>query len=237
MARQPPKQGADKARMTRKQPVGATPGRRSEDPKEAYTTAQLAEVGAVVLIWNQINTFVDWLLHMALVLPHSMFWEVGPRIALENKINLLRIRAERSRLLNDDARACIKYSLDAIQEYNTFRNRIVHSVPFDADLGIAHMTSPRAEMHQVLVTTEALSALYQRMKLLLGELREIDVLYRLADDRSTHNARLRTISDPRERQRLLTVPVHIARVQEVQKARRSLPPLPLFPEDPAIPTE
>ena len=41
--------------MSRKKPPHAKPGRRVEDPKQAYTTEQLAEVGAIVLIWNQID--------------------------------------------------------------------------------------------------------------------------------------------------------------------------------------
>jgi hypothetical protein len=45
--------------MSRRQPKTSRPGRRVEDPKEAYTVAQLAEVGAIALMWNQIDNFLD----------------------------------------------------------------------------------------------------------------------------------------------------------------------------------
>jgi hypothetical protein len=47
--------------MSRKLRKDAKPGRRPEDPKEAYTQEQLAQVGAIALIWNQIelSEFLD----------------------------------------------------------------------------------------------------------------------------------------------------------------------------------
>ena len=37
------------------------PGRFESDPKKAYTTAQLAEVGAITLKWNKIEAHIEFI--------------------------------------------------------------------------------------------------------------------------------------------------------------------------------
>jgi hypothetical protein len=219
-------------RMTRKHPEGSRPGRRSADPKEAYTTEQLAEIGAITLIWNHIDDFVDWLLHIALGTPISVLWEVGRAIGdTEAKLDLLKTLASRSRFLNDGARACIDVSFSAIREYKGYRNTIVHSVPFDADRGIALSMDRRANSKQTLVSQEALLSLYTRMKILFEELREIDLLFRLSNEQHDaiifRDAQGNPIANDREGSAL----IQTARCQEKQKIRLALPPLPFFPED------
>jgi hypothetical protein len=217
--------------MSRRQPPDARPGRRVEDPKEAYTTEQLAEVGAIALIWNQIDNFLDFLLHVSLKTPIFVHWEVARRISGSNaKIEILRIYAERANILNDDARKCIKYTLDGIVEYKRYRDDIVHSVPYDIDKGIAHMFKRHTDLVQTLVTKDALKGLYARMKLILDELREIDLLYRLADENGARAVYPDEL-DPLERRHIQDVPLQTARAVEVQKARKSLPPLPRFPDE------
>jgi hypothetical protein len=128
-----------KRRMSRSMPKDARPGRRPEDPREAYTQEQLAEVGAIVLIWNQIDNFLNWLIYITLQPPALMIWEIGRRLrGAHAKIELLRIAAARAKLLTDDARECIKYTLDGVLECNKHRDALVHSFPFDADKGIAN---------------------------------------------------------------------------------------------------
>lgn len=213
------------------------PGRRVEDPKQAYTSDQLAEIGGITLLWNSVEGFVDWLIKVALDLPLEVMWEVASRIAgMEAKIEILRLRAARSEILDDDARACIKLSLDAVGEYKKYRDNIVHSVPYDIDRGIAHRVNRRAELLQTLVTLEALTGLYQRMKLVLDELREVDLLFRLADERSPIVVRPAAGKelDQLELRRRLAVPQQTARLRDRQQARLSLPLLPLFPDEASV---
>jgi hypothetical protein len=118
-----------------------------------------------------------------------------------------------------------------------YRDDIIHSVPFDIDKGIAHAFKHHTDVVQTLVTEGALNGLYSRMKLILDELREIDLLYRLADEEGAKLAYRREELDPLERRRTRDVPGQTARCQEVQKARRSLPPLPKFPDEDEAPSE
>jgi hypothetical protein len=105
------------------------PGRRSTDPKTDYTKEQLAEIGAIAIVWNHIDDFVDWLVHICLGAPIALTWALGRSIgSIESKLDLLTLAASQSRILNDEARACIRESFSAIKEYKTYRDRIVHSV-------------------------------------------------------------------------------------------------------------
>ena len=206
------------------------PGRRSVDPKVDYTKEQLAEIGAIAIVWNHIDSFVDWLLHICLGGPISLMWAVGRSIgSVEAKLDLLTLAASQSRILDDEARACISDSLSAIKEYKTYRDRIVHSVSYNADLGIAHWTDRKAKMHQSLVTIEALSALYERMKLLLDELPEIDLLFRLSNEEQAHKVYKTNTADPIARRRDNDIPWQTKRCRERQNLRHSLPLLPFFP--------
>jgi hypothetical protein len=237
MTRSIPPKGGGKERMSRKLPRGAKPGRRPEDPKEAYTQAQLAEVGAIALIWNQIDNFLNWLIYIALKPPNLIIWEVGRRLrGTHAKIELLRIAAERAELLNGEARASIKYTLDGIIDCNRYRDNIIHSFPFDADKDIASAFKHHTDVVQMLMSNDALSGLYQRMKLILDEMRQIDLLYRLADEAGARAVYRHEGFDPLERRRTRDVPMQTAQAVAHQNKRKALPPLPEFPgEDEAPP--
>jgi hypothetical protein len=138
--------------------------------------------------------------------------------------------AERNDILNDDARKAIKITLDGIIEYKSYRDNIAHSVPYDIDKGIAHGFKYGTDMMQTLVTLDALQGLYFRLKMLLDEMRDVDMLYRLTDEQGAY-AVYRDADDPVGRRRTRDVPLQAARLQECQKPRLSLPPLPGFPDE------
>ena len=56
-------------RMKRPQPLGARPGRIEDDIKKALTTEQLAEIGAISLKFNQIESLVEFILVVILDVP------------------------------------------------------------------------------------------------------------------------------------------------------------------------
>jgi hypothetical protein len=233
MAKKSKPPAGNTARMSRPQPPESKPSRRSTDPKADYSKEQLAEIGAIAIVWNHIDDFVDWLLQICLGGPIALMWAVGRSIgSVEAKLDLLTLAASRSRILNDEARACIGDSFSAIKKYKTYRDRIVHSVPYNVDLGIAHSMDRKAKMHQSLVTIEALSALYERMKLLLDELPEIDLLFRLSDEEGARKVYQANPVDPIARRRDHDVSWQTAKCRERQNVRLSLPPLPFFPDEP-----
>jgi hypothetical protein len=222
---------ATKARMSRKQPEGAQPGRRPEDPKDAYSAEQLAEVGAIVLLWNQIEAFIDFLTFIALRPRISLFWDITRRLrGISARVELLRLAADRNKILTSTEKQIIKTALDGVIEYKRYRDNIAHSMPYDADKGIAHSFKYGSELVQTLVTMPALTGLYMRMKLLMDELREVDMLYRIADDDETRRPR-GARHDPRSPLYGSVAPSRTALALQRQKERLSLEPLPEFPDE------
>jgi hypothetical protein len=139
---------------------------------------------------------------------------------------LLRLYAERNDVLNDDARQAIKVILDGIEEYKGYRDNIAHSVPYDIDKGIAHGFKYGTDLVQTLVTVDA----YFRLKMLIAELRDVDMLYRLTDERGAY-AVYPDEPDPVGRRRTRDVPLQTARLRDGQKRRLSFSPLPRFPDE------
>jgi hypothetical protein len=224
-------------RMKRKQPKHAKPGRRVLNIKEAYTKEQLTEIGAITLTWNQIKHFIEWLLLVVLKIPVRLWTAVAARISgVDAKLEILTLRASQSEILTDEARACIKSCFEAVLEYKNYRNAIVHSNIFDIDKGLAVGGDRRGQAYEVLITIEALNALYERLVIILDELPQIDLLFRLADEFEAATIYPQE-ANPSLMRRNRDVPVMTKRVLQHQARRLALPPLPEFPKEPPTPTE
>ena len=66
-------------------------------------------------------------------------------------------------------------------EYKKYRDLIIHSSIFDVDRCIGQHINNKAEAIQILLTQDALSALYERLDILAEELRFADLLFRLGN--------------------------------------------------------
>ena len=64
-------------RMRRKQPKDSWPGRRTPDPKEAYSAVQLEEIGAIAIMWNAVDVMLDWLLKIAVKIELPFIHQIG----------------------------------------------------------------------------------------------------------------------------------------------------------------
>lgn len=224
--------------MKRPKPPNARPKRYEQNIRKAYTTEQLAEIGAIALLYNQLESFVDFMLLVVLHLPPSTWLPVVKRInGMDGKLEILRRYAADSFILTDEAKQCVKNALDAIGEYKGYRDAIVHSIPFDVDQGIAQRIGSRAEVTQVIVQIDALKAVSQRMELLLREMQEIDMLFRLADQAGAMAIYGGKVRDPVQRRRTQDVPIQLAQALEHQNRRLALPPLPEFPEEDVVPPQ
>jgi hypothetical protein len=94
----------------------------SRRSKRGVSPEQLLEVGAIALLWNQVDGFIDWLLMIALRLDIRISHEVTSRInGSDGKLEILLICANQAKLLNAEARKAMKISLRAR------RNRVPRS--------------------------------------------------------------------------------------------------------------
>jgi hypothetical protein len=221
-------------RMKRPQPLGTRPGRIEHDIKKALTTEQLAEIGAISLKFNQIEAVVEFILVVILDVPPPLWWEVVRRInGMDAKLSILRRYYETNKILTDEAKECLKITLDAVSDYKKYRDLIVHCVPYDVDKGIGQHMDTKAKAMQILLTKEALSALYERLCILNDELIHADLLFRLGNAEGAKAVYPR-ITDPSRLRRERDVPAVLALVRQHQNHRLSLPPLPEFPSEEEI---
>ncbi|MDR3419635.1 MAG: hypothetical protein P4L80_00040 [Xanthobacteraceae bacterium] len=221
-------------RMKRPQPPGARPGRIEDDIKKALTTEQLAEIGAISLKFNQIESLVEFILVIVLDVPPPLWWEVVRRInGMDAKLSILRRYYESNKILSDEAKECLKNTLDAVADYKKYRDLIIHCVPYDIDKGIGQHMTTKAEPVQILLTKEALGALYERLCILNEELNHADLLFRLGSAEGAKAVYPR-VADPSRLRRERDVPAVLALVLEHQNRRLSLPPLPEFPSEEQI---
>jgi hypothetical protein len=221
-------------RMKRPQPAGARPGRIEHNIKKALTTEQLAEIGAISLKFNQIESLIEFILLVILDIQPALWLDVVRRInGMDNKIAILRRYYESNKILTDKAKACLKIALDAVMEYKKYRDLIIHCVPYDVDKGIGQHITTKAEAVQILLTKEALSALYERLCIFNEELVYADLLFRLGSEEGA-KAIYPHSHDPSQLRRGRDVPAVLALVLPHQKRRLSLPPLPEFPSEDQI---
>jgi hypothetical protein len=221
--------GKPPSRMTRKHSFGPPPVPQPWDPKEAYTTEQLAEVGAVILLWNQVEGLLDLLIYTA---QNPPIWDVSRHLrGVPARIKLLRLAADRNEILLDDAKNMIKTTLDAVQEYEKLRNNIAHSMPYDIEKGIAHGYTYDTDMAQTIVTVPALNGLYLRLKMLIYELREAHVLFLFAHPDEQRRPYRLLARDQRVPPGPQDVEERTLGALRLQKKRLSLPPLPEFPDE------
>lgn len=219
--------------MKRPQPPGAGPRPSVEhDIKKALTPEQLAEIGAISLKFNQIESLLEFMLIVVLQPPAGLSWELVRRInGIDNKISILRAYYESNKILTDEAKHALKLTLDGVSDYKGYRDLIIHCVPYDAGIG-QHITT-KAKAMQILLTMDALVALYERMSVLHQEMAYADLLFRLGSEEGA-KAIYRGSRDPSRLRRERDVPAVLALVLHYQNRRLSLLPLPEFPSDEEI---
>jgi len=224
--------------MKRRHPrhLGLRPGKYEFDPKKAYTTEQLVEIGAIALKWNQIEAHIDFV-GSHILFTKTPFWL---RLATDKvlnerkKLKLLRECAERAELLDDRAKSAITSCFTQVDQCRAYRNAIVHHHIYDHEKGIGAYVDDSHSPYQILVSQDALSTLYKLMCSVLEELREVDLLFRIETDaqRPGHMDERTHEFIPLSLDELQTkiIPDQTKRLEALQRERRSLPNLPQFPD-------
>jgi hypothetical protein len=96
-----PRNGRDKKLPTGKEimkrrapdDLSLRPARFEFDPKKAYTTEQLAEIGAITLKWNQIEAHIEFVATFILF-TKSPFWlrlSINKTLGAKSKLNHIRL--------------------------------------------------------------------------------------------------------------------------------------------------
>lgn len=187
-----PEKGPDKKRPTGKEimkrrtpdDLSLRPARFEFDPKKAYTTEQLAEIGAITLKWNQIEAHIEFIATFILF-TKSPFWlrlSINKTLSAKPKLNLLKECLKHAELLDEKSKHCIADCFAQVEQCRGYRNAIIHHHIYDHEKGIGSYMDDSRSPYQILVSIDALTILYNVLCSLLEELREIDLLFRTETD-------------------------------------------------------
>jgi len=222
--------------MKRKTPsdLSLRPAKFESDPKKAYTTEQLAEIGAISLKWNQIEANIDFI-GSFILFTKTPFWlrlKTDNIFSTKTKLSLLKECLNHATLLDDKAKSCINDCFSQIEQCRSYRNAIIHHHIYDHEKGIGAYIDESNSQYQILVSIEALTTLYHILCSLLLELREIDLLFRIETDAQRPGragaAKFQPFSDDELKANI--IPENTKRILALQDDRKGLKKLPKFPD-------
>ncbi|HEX6376479.1 MAG TPA: hypothetical protein VFZ91_12265, partial [Allosphingosinicella sp.] len=197
---------------------------------------RLQTIGAISIAWNWIEGAIDVSLSVALNLHPSMWNEVTTRInGLDSKFALIKKHA--SLYLDglgpffDQARDMITGTVGAVRAAKKLRDGVIHIRLTLPEAVTGDLPVGKGQLHEVLVSQEALDGLYRLLLNLAREMDEVVAIFYnhwLTVHASTQEKRRRGAEVFRE---------SLARLRDLQAKRAAFPPLPEFPDPPATPPE
>jgi hypothetical protein len=224
--------------MERRAPsdLSLRPARFESDPKKAYTTEQLAELGAITLKWNQIETHIDFIGSFILFGKSPSWLQLATDKALSTKakLSLLKECMKNATLLDNRSKQCVAECFSQIEQVRTYRNAIIHHHIYDHEKGIGAYVDDSNSAYQIPVSIDALKLLYGVLCTLLDELREIDLLFRLETGTQrpgrldSTTGEFHSLNDDELKKSV--IPQHTKRIMVLQKSRKELQKLPKFPD-------
>jgi hypothetical protein len=222
--------------LRRRAPAGLY-GTRGADVRKNLTSEQLEWIGSIAIAWNELEGVIDITTAISLGIHPPLWFEVTTRInGVEGKLQLIRKTRALFPEIDQTIFNAIDRVLDATAEYKTFRDAVIHAHVLDAPAGIGGLIQRRARQEIVLLTADALKGLYNRLAIL----REEVICVNMTLSGLMLYLRFNPSPDDASRKRVEEeVRAYVALLQERQNDRRSLPPLPPFPNfslDP-LPTE
>ena len=200
------------------------------ETKKTLTKNQFAGIGAIAIAWNYIDGGIDTALAVALQLRHPVWIEVTSRInGFDGKIAIIKQAARTVFQMPDEQYNVLTESLGAIELHKRYRDGVIHAQVLFPDTPVADTTRQRGKFDEVLITEPALDALFSRIIALQRETDDIALIFHLlyVYDRPKSDSDIQRVEQE--------LPACLTRLQERQKHRQSLPPLPEFPEGPAVP--
>ncbi|MGQ0741101.1 MAG: hypothetical protein ACT4OG_02220 [Alphaproteobacteria bacterium] len=222
--------------MRKKVELGGPRGKRSGDVRKNLTPEQLRGIGEVTMAYNEAEFLIDLCFGLGLQIEAGLWFEVSTRInGVDGLIAIIKKLVARDCEIDAATYALIENAFAAFKECKTYRDAVIHARILDAPSGLGEFVRKQGTHYHVLLTVEALNALYDRLVAVRTELVDVccviacvfwasDLLrpLRAADEK------LKVAQQAQE---------HAALLRLHQTERLSLPPLPTIPEElQALPT-
>jgi len=206
-------------------------GVRFGDVFQNFTVNQLAWIGAVVIAYNEAESSLHRVFAASFYYPGDSY-QISSRIRTVKDIIFLIEEMLPKLGLAEKTIEMIHRSLtgEGFTQLRSWRGGVVHSKLVDTSSGLAEAAGYDGKREAILLSEEALSGLCNRVQLVQKELDEICTILSCAK-----RLKFGTVADDQHKARLEElVQAAIDRCAQHQNQRRSLPPIPAFPEAPDI---
>jgi hypothetical protein len=197
------------------------------DIKADLTEKQLAAFGAAALAYNVLEDQIDALLFFTTRIPDWLFAEVSSRIhGLDGKTAIIQEAIKHSDLNATDT----KMLTEAVATFGDFkktRDAMIHARIINVTTAVGRGAKQRGKSpYEVLLSADALNAFYDHIVALKNELASAAALLN-----SSITLKLSNSDDPNRPQIEEALRVHQAQYRENRNRRRSMKPLPKFPDE------
>jgi hypothetical protein len=211
--------------MKRKAPTRRS-GSTTQDIRKDLTPGQLAGIGDVAMIWNEVEFLLDTMVGSALVLSPAMGPNITSRLGFDAKKALAQAIAQDA-LLPQAAITAIEEALADLEKYKLFRDAIVHARVSDKDKATGQTVKRGGITFESLLEVKALNALYEQLVVLrLGLEPLVQIYYVIA---RAYGAGMRSAHGPEKQRRERAVQRWTTQARVHRQTRQSLGPLPEFP--------
>ena len=146
--------------------------------KKDLSVEQLAGIGAVAIVWNDIEFLLDTSIYSGELLDATCLIEDLPKRNLSRKLKDLHFAAEKWSL-NKDCLDAIARTIEKFSWLKERRNAVVHCRVFDAPSATGEIVLRSGGHVEVLLSTEALDWLYRQSLEIQNELRCILAIFDL----------------------------------------------------------
>lgn len=186
----------------------------------------LAGIGAVSLAWNNFEAGINIALSAALQIEFKNWIHVYSRInGFDGKVAIIKAALSGRKLANDATQLLIADTLGRAEELKRYRDGVIHANILDPTSPVAPTHDQRGSEYETLITSDALFSLYIHLLAITAELDSICGIIVESDGGGAMkgDGRKRRPSAKRTQ-------AYVARLREHQKRRKSLEPLPKFPQ-------
>jgi hypothetical protein len=191
-----------------------------------FTKDQLAWIGAVAMAYNEAENALHHVFAACIQYPAP--YEVSSRInGIDGIIQIIRCATPHFKLPQDMLES-IEFALggEGFSQLKVYRDSVLHARLFDMSTGIATVPGKKGSHNFVLLKEEALQGLYMRLFDLKEELEAIAKIIEFTRRLTSGHAK----DDPHRARLEESSQAATALCQSHQTHRRSLLPLPQFPE-------
>jgi hypothetical protein len=198
------------------------------DIKKDLKAEQLQAIGAIMLAWNDIEGRLDHALSTALGLSPQIALDVTSRInGLDGKFAIIRKTLKYHLYFDDDVYNFIVQTLRTLEDYKRYRDGIAHAWIIHPTEIVAPSVRQRGRLHEVLVSSGALSLFYEHLTVLQDEMGAVSNII-FVKTRLTQQEII-PVLDPLFRHNEQELEGHIAFLREHRRRREALSPLRTFP--------